>query len=88
MEVLGLEVELEVQLPATPIAIATQDLSLVCDLHHSSWQHWTLNPLNEARDRTHILTHTSRDSLLLSYDELFPTPGLFGNLVYPQLGAS
>ena len=23
---------------------------LVCDLHHSSWQRWILNPLSEARD--------------------------------------
>ena len=30
--------------------------SHICDLHHSSQQHWILNPLNEARDRTHILT--------------------------------
>ena len=27
----------------------------VCDLHHSSWQHWILDPLNKARDRTCIL---------------------------------
>ena len=26
--------------------------SLVFDLHHSSQQHWILNPLSEARDRT------------------------------------
>ena len=29
-------------------------------LHHSSWQCWILNPLNAARDWTHILTNTSR----------------------------
>ena len=38
-----------------PTATATWDLSLVCDLHHSSWQHPILNPLSEARDRTHNL---------------------------------
>ena len=27
-------------------ATATQDPSLVCDLHHSSWQHW----MREARE--------------------------------------
>ena len=32
-----------------------QDLSHVCDLHLSSWQHWILNPLCKARDRTHNL---------------------------------
>ena len=34
---------------------ATQDPSRILDLHHSSWQLGILNPLNEARDRTHIL---------------------------------
>ena len=27
-------------------------MSRVCDLHHSSWHHWILNPLSKARDRT------------------------------------
>ena len=40
-------------------ATATQDLSHVCDLQHSSWQHWILNPLREARDRSCILLDTS-----------------------------
>ena len=35
-----------------PRATATPDLSCVCDLHHSSWQCWILNPLSKARDRT------------------------------------
>ena len=43
------------QLPATATATATQDLSFVFDLHHSSWQHWILNPLSEARDWTYNL---------------------------------
>ena len=29
------------------------------DLHHSSWQRQILNPLSEARDRTHVLMGTS-----------------------------
>ena len=29
-------------------------------LHHSSWQHWTLNPLREARDQTCDLMVPSR----------------------------
>ena len=41
-------------------ATATQDLSLICDLHHSSWQCCILIPLSEARDRTHILVVPSR----------------------------
>ena len=31
---------------------STTDPSSFCDLHHSSWQHWTLNPLSKARDLT------------------------------------
>ena len=33
-------------------ATATLDLGHICNLHHSSWQHWTLNPLSKARDLT------------------------------------
>ena len=39
----------------TPQPQQTQDLSHVCDLHHSSWQCQILNPLSKARGRTHIL---------------------------------
>ena len=56
MEVPRLGVELELLLPAYATATATQGLSRVCDLHHSSWQHPIPNPLIEAGDRTHILT--------------------------------
>ena len=41
-------------------AITTPDLSCVCDLYHSLWQCWILNPLSKARDRTHILVVTSQ----------------------------
>ena len=51
MEVPRLGVELELRLPAYTAATASQDLSRVYDLHHSSRQ-----CLSEARDRTHILT--------------------------------
>ena len=50
MEVPRLGIQLELQLLAYTTATATWDLSLVCDLHHSSQQHWILNPLSEARD--------------------------------------
>ena len=54
MEVPRLRVSLELQLPAytiaTATATATPDLSHICDLHHSSWQHQVLKPLIEARD--------------------------------------
>ena len=51
-------VESELQLPAYPTATATQDLSCICNLHHSSQQHQILSPLSRGRDRTHILMDT------------------------------
>ena len=41
-----LGVESEVQLPTYTTATARQDLSCVCDLHHSSRQHRILNILS------------------------------------------
>ena len=55
MEVPRLGVESELQLPAYTTATEMPDLSCVCDLHHSSWQHRIFNPLSNARDRTCIL---------------------------------
>ena len=45
---------------AVAMTTATWYLSHVCNLHHSSWQCWILNPLSEARDRTRVLTDISR----------------------------
>ena len=59
MEVPRLGVELELQLPAYTAAIATWDLSCICDLHCSLWQCQILNPLSEARNQTLILMNTS-----------------------------
>ena len=56
MKVPRLGVKLELQAYAT--ATATPDPSRVCDLHSSSWQHWILNPLREARDPTRVLMGT------------------------------
>ena len=52
MEGPRLGVELELQLPVYTTAMAMQDLSFICDLHHSSQQCQILNPLSEARNRT------------------------------------
>ena len=52
MEVLRLGVKLERQLLAYTTGTATPDLTRICDLHHSSRQCQTLNPLSKARDRT------------------------------------
>ena len=49
MEVLRLGVKSELQLQAYSTAMATQDLSSICDLHPSSQQHRILNPVSEAR---------------------------------------
>ena len=77
MEVPGLVIELELQLPAYTTTTATRDLSHICDLHHSSWQRWILNPLSRARDQTLILMDSSwvcnplshkRNSSLLFFD--------------------
>ena len=50
MEVPRLGVELILLLPAYTTAMATQDLSDVCNLYHSSGHHRILNPLSEAGD--------------------------------------
>ena len=60
MEVTRLGVESELQLWVYTIAIATQDLSHVCELHHSWWQCWILNPLIETRDQTCCIVVTSQ----------------------------
>ena len=59
MEVPRLGGESELQLSAYTTATAMWDPSLVCDLHHSSWQCWILNSLSEAGDQTLILMDTS-----------------------------
>jgi len=50
MELPRLGVQSELQLLAYTTAAATPDPSRIFNLHHSSWQHWILNPLSEARD--------------------------------------
>ena len=71
MEVARLGVQLELQLPAytTATAIATRDAGHICYLHHSSRQHWILNPLSKARNGTHVLMDTSWVHNLLSHNE-------------------
>ena len=61
MEVPRLGIESDLQLLAYTTTTAMQDPSLVCDLHCSSQQCRILNPLSEARDRTHVFMDTSRD---------------------------
>ena len=50
MEVPRLGLGSELQLQPYTTATTMQDLSCVCDLPHSSWQCWVLNPLSESRD--------------------------------------
>ena len=49
MEVPGLGVVLELQLPTYTTATATQDPSHICDLHRSSQQRWTLCPIKQGQ---------------------------------------
>ena len=60
MEAPRLGVESEMQLLAYTIPTAMPDVSHICDLHHSSQQHWILNPLSEVRDQTSVLMDTSQ----------------------------
>ena len=60
MEVPRLGVVSELLLLAYARTTAMLDLSHVCDLRHSSWQCWVLNPLRKVRDQTHVLRDTSR----------------------------
>ena len=55
-------VESELLLLAYATATAMQDLSHICDLHHSLHQCRILNPLSEVRDQTCILTDTTSGS--------------------------
>ena len=57
MEVPRLGVESDLQMPA--YATAMQDLSHICDLHHSSRQRRIPNPLSKSRDGTRIVMDTS-----------------------------
>ena len=50
--------ELELQLVA--FITATQDLSLIYNLHHSSQQRWIPDSLSKARDQTCIFMDTSQ----------------------------
>ena len=61
MEVLRPGVKLELQLLAYTTAKAKPDPSHICDLHHSSWKRWILNPLSKARDWTCILMDSNQD---------------------------
>ena len=63
-----LGVKSELHLLAYATATATQDLSHVGDLHYSSWQCQILNPMSEARDRTHVLMDTSQAHYPLSHN--------------------
>ena len=75
MDVPRLGVELELQLLAYATATATLDLSTICNLNYSWWQPQILNPLNKARDQTHILIDTSQVCNLLNHNrnELLPS---------------
>ena len=68
MKVPKLGVESELQLPAYTTATGMPAPSRIYDLHHSPPPHQILNPLREARDRTHILMDPSQILKPLSYN--------------------
>ena len=70
MEVLVLGVKSELQPPAYATATAMQDLSHICDLHHSSWQCWILNLLRDARYQTRNLMVPSQICFCYTTQEL------------------
>ena len=74
MEVPGPGFKSELQLPTYATATATPDLSHICELCHSLWQCWILNPLNKARDQTHILMDTSWVPNLLNHNRNSQAP--------------
>ena len=76
MKVPGLGVTLELQPPPFATAMTTLDLSCICDLHRSLQQHWILNPLSEARDRTHILMESVSTMWLLTHLATMGTLGV------------
>ena len=61
MNILRPGMESELQLPAYATATAMPYPSCNCDIWCSLWQLLLLNPLKEARDRSHILTDTISD---------------------------
>ena len=58
MEFPRLGVKSQLQLQGYATATTMLDLSRVCDLHYSSWQHQILNPLSGAKDQIFILMDT------------------------------
>ena len=50
------------------MGMAMPDLSHIYDLRHSLGQRWIPNPLNEARDQTHVLTDNGCALNLLSHN--------------------
>ena len=55
----GAGVKSELQLLTYSTATATQDLSYIWDLYHSSWQCRIINPPSKARDQTRNVMVTS-----------------------------
>ena len=75
MEVPRLGVQSELLPPASTTATATPGPSRVCDLHHSSWQRWILNPLSEARDRTcNLMVPLSHDGNSMTFIFIIMSP--------------
>ena len=75
MEVPRLGIELELQLPAT--AMAMPDLSCICDLYHSSQQCQILNPLDWDQGLDHMLMDINQVCFCQTTVETHGVLGLF-----------
>ena len=73
MKIPGLGVKLELQLLAYAAATSTWDSSRICNIRCSLRHRWILNPLSEARHRTHILSNPSHWQL----DSTAGTPSIY-----------
>ena len=82
MEVPGLAVKLELQLPAYTTTTAMQDPRQICDLHNSSQQCQILIPLSEAG--TCILMDTSGILNPLCLNGNSPSVFLIRNIIAEQ----
>ena len=58
------------------------DPSCICNLHHSSRQHWILNPLSDARDRACILVDTNQVLNTLSQNGNSPCSFFFFSFLF------
>ena len=76
------------QIGAVATARTMPDLSPICNLYHSLWQHRTLNPLSEARDWAWILMDATQILNPLSHNgnsSMFLLSSIIAMVSFPKL---